>query len=293
MDPGRLGYLSKTAQESVREHLRDVMERYKLPSLPVVVTKVLITLKDPDFSVRQLSRIISDDAALAGKTLAISRSARYAQRRQPKTVHEAILVLGFHTLRNIVMAAAAQSFLSRNNKVAERLWRHSLAAALAARTLSERSGIADPEVAFLAGLLHDVGETVLLNGDPRGFEEMVEEVRRDHGSLVIKERDKYAFDHSSIGLALLDFWDIDSQIGQATYWHHYEGDSIAADSLVSILKMADYLCFRVDLGFFSEPTAPTVEMIRAFGCEDAESLDALTQEVRGAFDEESQLFTST
>ncbi len=265
------------------------MERYKLPSLPVVVTKVLITLKDPDFSVRQLSRIISDDAALAGRTLAISRSARYAQRRQARTVHEAIVVLGFHTLRNIVMAAA-QSFLSRTNKVAERLWRHSLAAALAARMLSERSGIADPEVAFLAGLLHDVGEIVLLNGDPRGFEQMVEEVRRDHGSLVIKEREKYAFDHASIGLALLDFWDIDSRIGQAAYWHHYDGDSIDADSLVSILKMADYLCFKVDLGFFSEPPPPTAEMTRAFGCEEADSLEALSQEVRGAFDEKSQLF---
>jgi len=292
VEAGRFGYMSKTAQESVREHLRDVMERYKLPSLPVVVTKVLITLKDPDFSVRQLSRIISDDAALAGRTLAVSRTARYAQRRQPRTVHEAILVLGFHTLRNIVMAAAAQSFLSRTNKVAEKLWRHSLAAALAARMLSERSGIADPEVAFLAGLLHDVGEIVLLNGDPRGFEEMVEEVRRDHGSLVIKEREKYAFDHASIGLALLDFWDIDSRIGQATYWHHYDGDSIDADSLVSILKMADYLCFKVDLGFFSEPPPLAPEMTHVFGCEDAESLEALAQEVRKAFDEENQLFAS-
>jgi HD-like signal output (HDOD) protein len=67
-------------------------------------------LKDPDFSVRQLSRVISDDAALASRTLAISRSARYAQRHQPATVHEAILVIGYQTLRNIVIATAAQSF---------------------------------------------------------------------------------------------------------------------------------------------------------------------------------------
>jgi HD-like signal output (HDOD) protein len=288
----RFGYISKTAQENVREHLRDVMERYKLPSLPVVVAKVLITLKDPDFSVRQLSRLISDDAALAGRTLAISRSARYAQRRQPKSVHEAILVLGFHTLRNIVLASAAQSFLSRTNKVAERLWRHSLSSALAARILSERSGVADSDLAFLAGLLHDVGEIVLLNGDPRGFEQILEEVRQNQGSLVIREREKYAFDHCSIGLALLDFWDIDSRIGQAAYWHHYDGESIDAESLVSILRMADYLCEKADLGFFSAPPPPTVEMTRIFGCEDAEALDALVQEVRQAFDEESLLFTS-
>ena len=71
---------SKSSQENLHRHLREVMERHKLPSLPIVVTKVLNMLNDPDFSVRQLSRVISDDTALASRTLAISRSARYAQR---------------------------------------------------------------------------------------------------------------------------------------------------------------------------------------------------------------------
>jgi len=290
VEAGRISAKANTAQENLREHLRDVMERYRLPSLPVVVTKVLRMLKDPDFSVRQLSRVISDDTALAGKTLAISRSARYAKRRQPTTVNDAILVLGFHTLRNIVMATAAQSFMVRSGRVAEKLWFHSLAVAMASRILAQRGGFEDPETAFLAGLLHDIGETVLLNGDPRGFEETLEEVELNLGSLVEIEREKYAFDHASIGLALLDYWEIDPQIGQAIFWHHFEGDSIEAKSLASILKMADYLSFKADLGFYSEPPAPTEAMNQAFGCETAESLEALALEVREAFDQESLLF---
>jgi HD-like signal output (HDOD) protein len=78
---------------------------------PVVVTKVINMLKNPDFNVRELSRVIADDPSLASKTLSMSRSPRYAQRFQPKTVHEAILVLGLQTLRNIVVTAAAASFL--------------------------------------------------------------------------------------------------------------------------------------------------------------------------------------
>jgi len=123
-----------------------------------------------------LSRVISDDAALASRTLAISRSARFAQRHQPATVHEAIIVLGYQNLRNIALATAAQSFLTKNNKVAEKLWAHSLAAALAARILAQRSGSGDADLAFLAGLLHDVGEMILLHGDPRGFEVILKQV---------------------------------------------------------------------------------------------------------------------
>ena len=81
----RMNRSAATAQENLHKHLREVMERHKLPSPPIVVSKVLKMLNDPDFSVRLLSRVISDDAALASRTLAISpRSARYAQQRSPR-----------------------------------------------------------------------------------------------------------------------------------------------------------------------------------------------------------------
>ena len=282
---------SKSAQENLSQHLREVMARHKIPSPPVVVTKVLGMLKDPDFSLRQLSRIISDDPSLASRTLAISRSAKYAQRRQPGTVHEAILVLGLQTLRNIVLAIAAQSFLARNSKIAKKLWSHSLGAGLAARILARRSGFGDPELAFLAGLLHDVGEMILLHGDPRGFEEIVEEVQHDKVSLVDREKEIYAFDHPSIGVALLEFWNIDAEISDAVLRHHEHDGKPEAKSLPTILRMADHLCLKADLGFFSETSAPIYRVCCAFGCEDEAALEALAQEVRTAYDEESALFT--
>jgi putative nucleotidyltransferase with HDIG domain len=281
----------QTAQENLSQHLREVMARHKIPSPPVVVTKVLGMLKDPDFSVRQLSRVISDDPALASRTLAVSRSAKYAQRRQPQTVHEAVLVLGLHTLRNIVLAIAAQSFLARSSKIAKMLWSHSLGAALAARILARRCGFGDPELAFLAGLLHDVGEMILLHGDPRGFERLVEQVQRDKVSLVDKEREMYAFDHASIGVALLEFWNIDAEIGDAVLSHHEHCNDPEEKPLPTILRVADYLCLEADLGFFSEASAPSQRVCRVFGCEDQASLQALAQEVHGAYDEESALFT--
>jgi putative nucleotidyltransferase with HDIG domain len=283
---------SRSAQENISQHLREVMARHKIPSPPLVVTKVLHTLKDPDFSVRELSRIISDDPSLASRTLALSRSARYAQRRQPKTVHEAILVLGLQTLRNIVLATAAQSFLARNSKIAAALWSHSLGAALAARILSERSGFGDAELAFLAGLLHDVGEMVLLNGDPRGFERIVEEVQHNKTSLVEKEKQTYAFDHASISVALLEFWNIDPQISEAVLRHHEQDGNPDPQALPTILRMADYLCLKADLGFFSEVTAPDAAVSAAFGCAEDSDLESLTQELRNAFTEESRLFTT-
>ena len=121
MEPSRIARRDMTHDETLRKHIREVKENHKLPSPPIVVTKVIQILKDPDLNVRELSRVVSDDPALAARTLSLSRSARYALRYQPRTVHEAILVLGLHTLRNIAVTAAAQSFMTRTGKISQRL----------------------------------------------------------------------------------------------------------------------------------------------------------------------------
>jgi putative nucleotidyltransferase with HDIG domain len=247
-------------------------------------------MKDPDFSVRQLSRIISDDTALASRTLAVARSGYYAQRQPATTVHEAILVLGFHALRNVVMATAAQSFITRRSKISERLWSHSLAAALASRILARRTRFEDPEVAFLAGLLHDVGEMILLHGDPRGFEAMIEELRHGQTSLTLSEKRTFGFDHCAVGMALLDHWNMDATVSDAIYYHHERVNALPAGSLAQLLAMADYVCFRANLGFYSEPPLPSADARRMFACEEITALDELVQEVRQAYEKESILF---
>jgi putative nucleotidyltransferase with HDIG domain len=280
---------SRGNQDALRLKIREIKERHKLPSPPAVMTKVIHILNDPDFNVRDLSRVITDDPALASKTLSLSRSPRYAQRLQPQTVHQAILVLGLQTLRNIVVATAAKSFISRTNKISERIWSHSLAAALAGRIVAKRVGFADPEQAFLVGLLHDVGEMVLFNSDPRSFEELVEEAQRAQISIAKKEAEHYGFDHTAVGVALLEFWHIDDQVSDAVL-HHHESEANAAGSLAAIIDMADYLCAEAELGFYAEFPVANAEMVRACGCADDESLRALVQEVREAFDQESLLF---
>lgn len=110
---------SALARENVRKYFNDVVASHKLPSLPAVATKVLEMIQDPDIKAQKLCRILSDDAALAGRILAVSRSASYAQRNLPTTLLGAVQVLGFRTLRNVVTASATHSLCIRGNRVSE------------------------------------------------------------------------------------------------------------------------------------------------------------------------------
>jgi hypothetical protein len=91
-------------------------------------------------------------------------------------------------------------------------------------------------------------------------------------------------------VALLEFWNIDAQISDAVLRHHEQDGSPDPQSLPTILRVADYLCLKADLGFFSGASAPDYAVSSAFGCADDAGFEALVEELRNAFAEESKLF---
>jgi putative nucleotidyltransferase with HDIG domain len=279
-----------SAHENVRKYFRQVVDSHKLPSLPVVAGKVLELIRDPDVSMQKLCRVLSDDAALAAKVLAASRSPYFAQRTLPTTLMSAVQVLGFQHLSNLLVANAAHSLCLRGNPTSEKLWNHSLGVALAMRVLYRRANFKNGDHAFLAGLLHDVGEMILVHGDPNGFGKLGEEAQQLQCPMTDKERETYGFDHTLIGLTLLDSWNIDEQIGQAVLNHHSDVSGEAANCLAAFISVAEYLCAKLDLGFFGfspQPAAATLALCR---CENPDALSEVLQNVREAYNEESALF---
>lgn len=286
----QIGLSKPTGQENVRRYFQDVVKSHKLPALPVVAAKILDMIQDPDVNVQKLSRLLSDDAALAGRVLAVSRSPLYAQRKLPTTSIEAVQVLGLRTLTNIVLANAMHNLHVKGNPASQKLWNHSLAVALAARILCKRIGLRDGDQAFLAGLMHDIGQMIFVYGDPVGFADLCDEAQRVRCPITAKEQETYKFDHALIGLTLLDTWNIDSQIGLAVLNHHSEIAGENTSELATILTLADFLCAKADLGFIVEPTPPTMGMRAKCHLDSEESIGAFVQEIREVYDEESALF---
>jgi putative nucleotidyltransferase with HDIG domain len=280
---------SERARENVRKYFREVLEKRKLPPLPVVVTKVLHLIQDPDLNIRTLSRILSDDAALASRILAASRSAFYAQRTLPPTLPAAIQVIGFNTLRKILYTSSTQKLFGAGGKLAQKLWSHSLGVALGTRTLAQRIRLEDPEQAFLAGLLHDVGEMVLIHGDPGGFEQTCLNSDGDDFSILEREQEIFGVDHGFIGRALLESWNMDQATCDAIAQHHTSMPEEDPKSLRALLHAADYVAFDAGLGFLSKPAMPPSHIMAEYGCGTPESLAQTAASITNAYQAESAL----
>src|SRR5690349_2631722 len=160
---------SAHSRSALRELFNRVSESCDLPPLPAVAVRAIALARDPNVGTDQLVRVVSTDAALAARVVSIARSVRYMRREPPRTLDGAIQTVGFQALRRILIAASARAAYRADDAVAQTLWEHALATALAADELARVAGEPRGGNSFIAGLMHDIGKLVLHLSDSRNF----------------------------------------------------------------------------------------------------------------------------
>lgn len=193
-----------------------------LPPLPQVAAQVLRIAADPDASTDELQRVISTDQALASQILKIANSAMFGMMREVKTLTQAIMTLGFSTIKSVVIASSAKNLYSRGSSgLQERLmWEHALVTGLAGRAYGKQLRLARTEEVFLAGLMHDIGKSVMGIKFPDRYSAMIRTVYNEQGDTLELELETFGFDHTMVGEALLHSWNLAQSIEHAVRWHH-------------------------------------------------------------------------
>ncbi|MDX2472179.1 MAG: HDOD domain-containing protein [Candidatus Krumholzibacteria bacterium] len=234
-----------------------IMTTRDLPAMPQVASKVLELSADPNTSAKQLQQVISDDQAMTGRILKIANSAMYSCSRKVKTLTEAIVMLGFNSIRSLVVTSAARNLYntrkSRTGLKERLLWEHSIGTAFAARILaSERSpGLA--EEAFLSGLMHDIGKLVLNLRVPEQFDEIVQVVYNENRPFHVTETELLGYDHTHVGALLVNKWNL-SPVMEYVILNHHNPDAMTEENpLLLYLDLANKLCKKMGIGFIDDP----------------------------------------
>jgi putative nucleotidyltransferase with HDIG domain len=184
------------------------------------------------------------------------------------------------------MTAGTQTLYAGQSEAAGAVWRHSLATALACQIVAARSDQIDEDTAFLAGLLHDVGSLVMLHGHHAQFEKMWTASKLQRGFSLDWEREFFPSDHAWIGASVLYRWHMDNEIVMAALSHHEGLGAQEPDSLVSLVKMGNWIANHIGAGYLLEPLTPTAETLAYYGCETQEGLQAVANRVIEIFEEE-------
>lgn len=248
-----------------------------LPTLPAAAQHALALLSNPATEPGELQEALSRDQALALRALRLANSAYYRRNRQITTLSHAVVVLGFRTIQTLILSSAAHRIIAAAGDLAERLWSHSFAAAVACREFAKElgKGALEREEAFLAGLFHDLGKGVLAARFPGIYADAAPD-----GTGA--ERAALGFDHANLGQVLLERWQIPAALASAVGSHH-EPEPCALGRLV---VMGQWLAWGVAPGAGSCPPQRPATLLEAHDM-DPERLGEILESVKLYLDEEA------
>lgn len=257
------GSVAQLAPETAERLQNIVMTTRDLPAMPQVAAKVLELSSDPSTSARQLQQVIADDQAMTGRILKIANSAMYSCSRKVKTLTDAIVMLGFNSIRSLVVTSAARNLYntrkSRTGLKERLLWEHSIGCAIACRLLVAQRLPALAEEAFLAGLMHDIGKLVLNLRVPDKFDEVVQAVYNENRSFHTTETELLGFDHTQVGALLVNKWKLSPLLEEAILNHHNPEAMTAESPLLLYLDLGNKMCKKMGIGFIDDPELDILE----------------------------------
>ncbi len=226
-----------------------------LKVLPFVARKALDILNNENCSIEDLSAVIEKDQTISARILKISNSALYGLRMQVTSLQHALLILGFKTLRSIVLTATTRSLYKKFGMTEKIIWDHSVGAAIAAKLISRSFGSEVVDIAFVGGLMHDLGKVIMNNETPEAYSEVMMKMYNEGIDSLSAERDVYGYDHTDIGAGVTGKWKFASPLVMVLKEHHLTNcklddvtDPLTAKSIACV-HLADHVCKFLGIGY--------------------------------------------
>ncbi len=220
-----------------------------LPPMPQVIVRVLDLLGNPDCKLSELTAAIAHDPALVARLIKVSNSSLYGGGQTCGSLNQAIVRLGTRTTRSVVVAASTRTLFpndgSQTGLLGRRLWRHAVESGLAARRVAEFLRRGDPDEAFAAGVLHDLGKLIILLNLPADAAALYAERSAAATDSVASEQSRLGFAHTEVGERLLQSWGMPAELAACARWHHEPDAATTARDLVQVVACGNLLSHRL------------------------------------------------
>jgi HD-like signal output (HDOD) protein/signal transduction histidine kinase len=221
-----------------------------LPSPPSILIELIDSCNSSDVSFKQLAETIGKDAGISSKVITAANSPFYRQWKEIGDIQRLLVVLGVRSVRTIAINSAVQQYFGQLSgqagRALDKIWFRSLICAQAAKALAELTSYTSPDEAYLAGLLHRLGQLALLQAFPDEYKALIEQGVAGEALVEAEIRE---FDYSSpqIGSHLIESWKLRSFLADAVLYQHEAAKNILdCSQLVKLVNLASHLAQRED-----------------------------------------------
>lgn len=228
--------------------LQDILVKIdELPTPDPIVQRIVSVASDPDASAKDLAEAIKLDASLTIRILRLVNSAYYGLPRKIVALNEAIMILGFKTVRNIALSIFTYSSVLKNKKHSTidhyQLWKHFIGTAVGCELLAQMVGYPNKEELFISGLLHDIGKVALDYIFPEAFSAVTKLTKNLQISFTQAEDRLSLPSHSIISGKMIERWNLPEIVVNSASGHHTPNnfsESVYSD-VVAVVHIVDFL----------------------------------------------------
>jgi HD-like signal output (HDOD) protein len=207
----------------------------RLRPFPGIALKVMKLSEREDVHMGRLANLIESDPAFSTEVLTVANGWTYARREPIASARQAVAALGTRRLQGLCLTVGVRTFLGKSLQmpITRALWRHSVATALIAEELARHSQM-DHDIAYTAGLLHDIGRLGLMVAWPKAYAALLDSHYGSPASILELETGLFGADHCALSNLLIRDWELPS----ALFAGHHHGPRLQEWSLPELIKMS-------------------------------------------------------
>lgn len=204
-------------KSAVKERIEQAL--HDMPALPAVSLKILAELDREHASPTDIERLLSSDPSLAAKALRIVNSPYYGLAGKVDSLGQAVVILGLQQIKNVVLSLQEVDLHKTggaSSDMHQALWSHAFGTAVGAQLILKKKRLeaTEGELAYMGGLLHDVGKLFLFTTFTREYMFVPEHARENRLSIEEAETELLGTTHMETAKQLVKAWRFPTQLSR-------------------------------------------------------------------------------
>ena len=240
-----------------------------IPPMPRVVSE-LLSLKDENKiqSAKELEKMIKLDQVLVTRILRVANSAFYAQSKRVSSLSQAIALLGFNTLRSLIILMITTNYKldKRFYKFKLAFWKHSIFTAFISKMIANKLKSTDEETLFLAGLLHDFGKLILQVLHPDKYKQIISLSEAELRPMIELEKEMIGLTHTKIAAMAFRDWNFPEVIITSVAEHHniYRKNELSKRNISNIVAYANIIAKMSGYGWVTSQDIKLLKSLKYY-----------------------------
>ncbi|MEJ2656833.1 MAG: HDOD domain-containing protein, partial [Desulfobacterales bacterium] len=218
---------------------------HRVKPIPQVALKVIRMLHSDDYAIKEIGSEIRRDQVISGRVLNLCNSVFMGLKTVVDSIDRAIILIGEKRLLKLVVTASVKSLFPQSAQgyslCKGGIFQHAVGTAMIAQELAAYTKKSAPDIAYTAGLLHDIGKIPLDQVMAANAPFFYRNIQENGAELCEMERLKFGIDHTEAGMWLAKLWALPNNLANVIANHHQPEASTEDEELVTIAYLADLL----------------------------------------------------